>query len=93
MASKKKLKREIENLNEALYRAFRAKTAWEKAAEASKNDLDMWRKKHELSQLNLEVKADTEGAFTRGAELAKRTALMNVMNMLQTLQVKEPVNE
>ena len=46
MASKKKLKKKIEGLNEALYRATLAKTAWEKAAEAAKNDLNMWRQKY-----------------------------------------------
>ena len=93
MASKKKLKKKIEGLNEALYRATLAKTAWEKAAEAAKNDLNMWRQKYELSCLTPEVKADTEAAFSRGAEFSKRIALQNVMEMIQAQPVKEPVNE
>jgi hypothetical protein len=77
----------------ALETAERERGAWRRAAEAAKTDLDMWRAKYELSQLNPEVKADTEGAFKRGAQFAKQQALNNVAFLLQNIQVEEPVEE
>ncbi len=92
MASKKKLKKEIEHLTSELSLVKSRSYAWQRAAEASKNDLDMWRKKYELSQLTPEVKADTEAAFKRGATFARGVMLNNIKEMMTNIPTEEPIN-
>lgn len=89
MASKKKLKNELRNMYEELSHATRSRDQWRIAAEAQKQETAKWRKKYELSLFSPEVKADTEAAFTRGADFAKRQALQAVSHMLDNLPLKE----
>lgn len=70
------LTEQVESLQNELYYIKKEVSAWKKAAEASKADLNIWREKYELSQLSPEIKADIEAAFKRGASFA-RTALVN----------------
>lgn len=92
MASKKKLKKQIEDLRGDTFLLETQSRAWQRAAEAAKRDLDMWRKKYELSQLTPEVKADTEAAFKRGAIFARGVMLNNIKDMITNVPVEEPAN-
>jgi hypothetical protein len=82
MPSKKKLKKELNRMMVELSEQSQSRDRWKQAAEAAKSDLDMWRKKYELSQLTPEVKADTEAAFKRGSNFAKTTMLNNIREMI-----------
>lgn len=84
------LQYDIKVLQEQLDDVEYSKASWKRAAEAAKEDLNMWRQKYELSQLTPEVKADTEGAFKRGAEFAKKQAINNLLVMVQNIVTEEP---
>lgn len=75
---------------EQLETAENALRAWKNAAEAAKADLNVWRAKFELSQTNPEVKADTEAAFTRGANFAKQQLINNLIFIAQNIMTSEP---
>lgn len=92
MASKKKLKKEIERLTSDLRLISSGSAAWQRAAEGSKIESRMWRKKYELSQLTPEVKADTEAAFKRGATFARGVMLNNIKEMMTNIPTEEPTN-
>lgn len=69
LITKKKHKKKIEFLTEQhIQELERMKALYEMADRDSRE----WRKKFELLQLTPEIKADTEGAFRRGAHDARR---------------------
>jgi predicted nucleic acid-binding Zn-ribbon protein len=80
-------------IKEQLESAEYALRSWKNAAEAAKSDLQMWRAKFELSQTSPEIKADTEAAFTRGAQFAKQQLLNNILFIAQSISVQEPEKE
>lgn len=86
-------KKKVNDLKLELLDAKQNAYNWRIAAEAAKKDLNMWRAKYELSQLTPEVKADTEAAFTRGAQFAKTQALNNLMFLMQGISTEEPKEE
>lgn len=83
---KKKYKKLLEDLKAADTAAF----SWRAVAESTKKDMGEWRARYELSQLNPEVKADTEAAFQRGAIYAKQQILNNLLVMTQNLNTEMP---
>lgn len=89
----KVLEYDIHVLETQLEDALASKEAWQRAAEAAKADLRIWREKFELSQTNPEVKADTEAAFKRGAYFGKQQLLQNIYVMGQSLDIEIPKEE
>ena len=89
MPSKKKLKKELKRMMVEVSAQNLSRERWMRAAEAAKSDMNTWRAKYELSQLNPEVKSDIEGAFKRGANFAKQTMLNNIREMVANLPTEE----
>jgi len=86
MASKKKLKKKIELLEYELTVKSDRIALLARVAKAAADDLNMWRKKYELSQLTPEVKVDTEAAFKRGANYAVTSMRNELISFIQRIE-------
>jgi hypothetical protein len=93
MASKKKLKKKISELEAEVYMARQMRDSWHRAAESNKQEMQEWRKKYELSQLTQEVKADTEAAFKRGGAFVKQQMMTGLRSMVEALEINPPTGQ
>lgn len=62
---------------------------WKDTSDNWRMDATHWREKYELSQLTPEVKADTEAAFKRGEESARKKLTAFLIGALQTGTLNE----